>query len=101
MSHQRQQQRRSRDHIQDENERDRIKEIYANVKSIPNYSSKILDFLRTHETSSVHKRIIRKFRRRKTISYFPYDSCMADLAFFNGAGMARANASGGVSPTFE
>ena len=87
MSHQRQQQRRSRDHIQDENERDRIKEIYANVKSIPNYSSKILDFLRTHETSSVHKRII----RRKTISYFPYDLCMADLAFFNGAGMARAN----------
>ena len=61
------------------------------MKSIPNYSSKILDFLRTHETSSVHKRIIRKFRRRKTISYFPYDLCMADLAFFNGAGMARAN----------
>ena len=93
MSHQPQQQKRQREHILDDprNERDRIEQIYTNVKSIPSYSSKIIDFLRTHETSSVHKRIIRKFRRRKTIAYFPYDVCMADLAFFTGAGMVRAN----------
>ena len=61
------------------------------MKSIPNYSSKILEFLRQNETSSVHKRIIRKFRRRQTIAHYPYDLCMADLAFYTGPGMAHAN----------
>ena len=61
------------------------------MKSIPSYSSKIIDFLRKNETASLHKKVIRKFRRRKIISYFPYDLCMADLAFFTGPGMARAN----------
>ena len=73
------------------NEQDAIEQIYSNVKSVPNYSSKILEFLRQNETSSVHKRIIRKFRRRQTIAHYPYDLCMADLAFFTGPGMAHAN----------
>ena len=68
-----------------------IDQIYSNIKSIPNYSSKILEFLRTNQTPSVHKRIIRKFRRRQTVAHYPYDLCMADLAFFTGPGMARAN----------
>ena len=61
------------------------------MKSVPNYSSKILEFLRQNETSSVHKRIIRKFRRRQTVAHYPYDLCMADLAFYTGPGMAHAN----------
>ena len=61
------------------------------MKSIPSYSAKILDFLRTNETSSVHKRIIRKFRRRQTVAHYPFDLCMADLAFFSRPGMVRAN----------
>ena len=73
------------------NAQDDIKQIYSNVKSIPSFSSKIQDFLRTDETSSVHKRIRRKFRRRQTIAHYPYDLCMADLAFFTGPGMAQAN----------
>ena len=74
-----------------ENGQDAIEQIYSNVKSIPNYSSKILEFLRQDETSSVHKRIIRKFRRRQTVAHYPYDLCMADLAFYTGPGMAHAN----------
>ena len=88
-----QEHRNQLENIQDvqENGQNEIEQIYTNVKSIPSYSSKIQDFLRTNETASVHKRIIRKFRRRKTVAHYPYDLCMADLAFFTGPGMARAN----------
>lgn len=72
-------------------EHDAINEIYSNVKSIPSYSSKILEFLRKDETSSLHKRIRRNFRRRKVMAFYPYDICMADLAFFTGPGMSKAN----------
>ena len=72
-------------------EQDTINAIYSNVKSIPSYSSKILDFLRKDETASLHKRIRRKFRRRKIVAFYPYDLCMADLAFFTGPGMSHAN----------
>ena len=65
--------------------------MYTNVKSIPSYSSKIIDFLRQHETSSLHKRIRKKFKRRKTVTYYPYDVCMADLAFYNSPDYVRAN----------
>ena len=68
-----------------------LEDIYANVRSIPSFSSKIGEFLRKNETASVHKQIRRKFRRRKIVAYYPYEICMADLAFFTGYGMARAN----------
>ena len=68
-----------------------IKEIYNNVKSIPSYSSKIIDFLRQNETSSLHKRIRRKFKTRKTITYFPFDICMIDLAFYIAPDYVKAN----------
>ena len=75
---QNQQQRRFRRveniHEGRENVQRDIEQIYTNVKSIPSYSSKILDFLRTNETASVHKRIIRKFRRRQTVAHYPFDS---------------------------
>ena len=70
---------------------DALNQLYSNVKSIPNFSSKIITFLRHNETASLHKPIRRKFRRRKILSFFPYDLCMADLAFFTGPGMSRAN----------
>ena len=73
------------------NAQDDIKQIYSNVKSLPSFSSKIQEFFRTDETSSLHKRIRRKFRRRQTVAHYPYDLCMADLAFFTGPGMAQAN----------
>ena len=79
------------ENIPEENEQNAINQIYSNVRSIPNYSTKILDFLRTNETPSVHKRIIRKFRLRQTVAHYPYDLCMADLAFFTAPGMAKAN----------
>ena len=69
----------------------RMEDIYSNVRSIPSFTSKISDFLRKNETASVHKQIRRKFRRRKIVAYYPYDICMADLAFFTGFGMAHAN----------
>ena len=68
-----------------------LQQIYNNIKSTPSYSSKIADFLRQNETSSVHKRIRRKFKRRKTVTYYPYDVCMADLAFYNNPDYVRAN----------
>ena len=64
------------------------------MKSIPSYSSKIAEFLRQNETSSVHKPVRRKFKRRQVIAYFPYDVCMADLAFYNSSDYVYAN--GGV-----
>ena len=70
---------------------DDLHNIYTNIKSIPSYSSKIVDFLRQNETSSLHKRIRRKFKRRKTVTYYPYDVCMADLAFYNAPDYVRAN----------
>ena len=84
---------RQQENIHEEhvNEQDAIEQIYTNIKSIPSYSSKINDFLRKNETSSIHKRIRKKFRRRQTIAHYPFDLCMADLAFFTGPGMVHAN----------
>ena len=93
LAHQPNNPQRNQENIHDVNGNDQnaINQIYTNVKSIPSYSSKISAFLRQNETASVHKRIIRKFRRRQTVAHYPYDLCMADLAFFTGPGMARAN----------
>ena len=73
------------------NENVNIEQIYSNVKSIPSFSSKIIDFLRQNETASLHKRIRRKFKTRKTITYYPYDICMVDLAFYNSSDFVQAN----------
>ncbi len=70
---------------------DALHRLYTNVKSIPSYSSKIIDFLRQNEASSLHKRVRKKFKRRKTVAYYPYDICMADLAFYNSRDYIHAN----------
>lgn len=48
------------------------------MKSIPNYSSKIAEFLRQNKTSSLFKPVRRKFPRRRIKTYFPYQMCMSD-----------------------
>ena len=79
--------------IQEEhaNGQDDLANVYNNIRSIPSFSSKITEFLRQNETSSLHKKIRRKFKRRKTITYFPFDICMADVAFYNDPSYVRAN----------
>ena len=57
-----------------------MKEIYQQVQSIPSFSAKIKEFLRTNYLHSVHKRIVKKkFPRRKVITRFPFELFMADL----------------------
>ena len=70
---------------------DALHRLYTNVKSIPSYSSKIAAFLRQNETSSLHKQIRKKYIRRKIVSYYPYDVCMADVAFYNSRDYVKAN----------
>lgn len=70
---------------------DELYKLYTNIKSIPGYSSKIADFLRQNETSSIHKQIRKKYIRRKVIAYYPYDICMADIAFYNSPDYVKAN----------
>ena len=60
-----------------------LTEIYENVKSIPNYSSKIKDFLRHNITSSIHKQVRRKFPRRRIVVHYPLEIVMSDLIDFS------------------
>ena len=55
-------------------------QLYTNVKSIPNYSAKIAEFLRTDTNHSIHRRIVKKiFPRRKIITHYPFQIFQADL----------------------
>ena len=59
---------------------EKLDELYTNIKSTPNYSAKIVDFLRQNELHSTHKRITKKkFPRRRVIARFPFELFMADL----------------------
>ena len=55
-----------------------LKQIYENVKSVPSYSSKIRDFLRRNQTSSIFKQVRHKFPRRRIVAHFPYQIVMSD-----------------------
>ena len=70
----------SRDTEDDSISRAKLEKLYTDIKSTPNFSAKIADFLRTNELHSTHRRIIKKqFPRRKVVARFPYDLFMADL----------------------
>ena len=57
-----------------------LKELYEDVKSTPNYSAKITNFLRSYDVHSKHRRITKKtFPRRRVIARFPFELFMADL----------------------
>ena len=45
---------------------------------MPNYSSKIADFLRQNQTSSLFKPVRHKFPTRRIKTYFPFQMCMSD-----------------------
>ena len=57
-----------------------MKELYTRIKSIPNYSAKLAEFLRQNEVHSKHRRIAKKkFPRRHIIVHFPFQIFMGDL----------------------
>ena len=71
---------------------DKLKELYTNIKSAPNYSAKIKDFLQAYDGHNKYKRITKKvFPRRRVIARFPFDVWMADLIVYSQRQIKRAN----------
>ena len=70
---------------------DNLDKLYHDIKSTPNYSSKIESFLRKNPTSSLHKSVRHKFPRRSILAFYPYELIMSDLIDFNLPGMPGAN----------
>ena len=66
-----------------ENENDvnrKLQKLYEDIASVPNFSAKINDFLRTHDLHSKFRRVTKKrFPRRRVIARFPFEIFMADL----------------------
>ena len=61
-------------------EEEYLQEIYTKIKSTPNFSAKITEFLRKNEVHSKHRRVVkRKFPRRHIIVHFPFQIFMGDL----------------------
>ena len=58
--------------------RTNLEEIYNNVKSVPAFTSKIRDFMRENETSSLFKQVRHNFRRRRIVAHFPFQIVMSD-----------------------
>ena len=57
-----------------------LEKLYSNIKSVPSYSAKIADFLKTHDTHGQYRRIIKRtFPRRRVIARFPFEIWMGDL----------------------
>ena len=62
-----------------------LEELYTNIRSEPNYSAKIKEFLQAYDLHSKNKRIVkRRFPRRRVIARFPFDVWMGDLIEFPG-----------------
>ena len=57
-----------------ENESDaNLNQLYTNIKSIPNYSAKLAEFLRQNDVHSKHRRVVKKkFPRRHIIVHFRF-----------------------------
>jgi len=66
-----------------------IEQLYTDVKSVPSYSSKIVQFLRNYEPSSVFRKVRYNFPRRKVKSFYPYEVVMSDT--INYVSLARQN----------
>ena len=57
-----------------------LKKLYTKIKSVPNYSAKLAEFLRNYDVHSKHRRITKKkFPRRHIIVHFPFQIFMGDL----------------------
>ena len=72
--------------------KDDLNLIYQNLRSVPNYSAKINDFLRENGVHSKFRRIVKhKFPRRRIIVSYPYQIFMSDLIEYSQPGMKFAN----------
>ena len=81
-----------RDSTENEHSEDDLNKLYDNIKSIPNYSAKLNEFLRQNNVHSTHRRIIKKkFPRRHIIVHFPFQIFMGDLIEYTQAGYKHAN----------
>ena len=57
-----------------------LNRLYTEIKSIPNYSAKLAEFLRQNDVHSKHRRVVKKkFPRRHIIVHFPFQIFMGDL----------------------
>ena len=69
-----------------------MNDLYTKIKSIPNYTAKLAEFLRQHDIHSKHRRIVKKkFPRRHIIVHFPYQIFMGDLIEYQGNDYKYAN----------
>ena len=60
--------------------KEKLNRLYTDIKSVPNYSAKIAEFLRQHDTHGPYQRISKRiFPRRRIIARFPFEYFMADL----------------------
>ena len=58
----------------------KLDKLYEDIKSVPSYSAKIADFLRQHDVHGPYQRIRKRiFPRRRVITRYPLEYCMADL----------------------
>ena len=69
-----------------------MEDLYSKIKSIPNYTAKLAEFLRQHNVHSTHRRIVKKkFPRRHIIVHFPYQIFMGDLIEYTQSDFKFAN----------
>jgi len=70
----------------------KLEDLYSQIKSIPNYTSKLAQFLRQNNVSSTHRRIVKKkFPRRHIIVHFPFQIFMGDLIEYTQSDYKHAN----------
>ena len=69
----------------------KLKEIYSNVKSIPNYNSKIKDYLRKNVTSSLFRQVRHNYPRRRIIFYYPGHTMFSDTINYRNLGTKNRN----------
>ena len=75
-----------------ENGTEKLNKLYEDIKSVPNYSAKITDFLRYHDVHSKHRRIVKKtFPRRRIIARFPFEIMQMDLMMYPQDEIKHAN----------
>ena len=71
---------------------DDLNVLYTKIKSVPNYSAKLADFLRQNNVHSKHRRIVKKkFPRRRIIVHFPFQIFMGDLIEYQNNDFKHAN----------
>ena len=65
--------------------------VNNHAKTISQTNSRKDRSARFQEASSLHRQVRKRFKRRKVITYFPYDIIMSDLIDYNHSKMPHAN----------